>query len=69
MQVGVPKEIDSGEKRVALSPDGVGKLKKLGYEVCIETGAGVGANFLDADYEAQEPRSHPTLRPSGAAPT
>lgn len=53
MQVGVPKEIDSGEKRVAISPDGVSKLQKLGYEVCIERGAGVGANFSDADYEAK----------------
>ncbi len=53
MLVGVPKEIGSGEKRVAISPEGVTKLKKLGYDVMVETGAGVGANFADADYEAQ----------------
>ncbi|MCP5022724.1 MAG: Re/Si-specific NAD(P)(+) transhydrogenase subunit alpha [bacterium] len=53
MLVGVPKEIGSGEKRVAISPEGVTKLKKLGYDVMVETGAGMGANFADADYEAQ----------------
>jgi NAD(P) transhydrogenase subunit alpha len=53
MLVGVPKEIGSGEKRVAISPEGVTKLKKLGYEVMVETGAGEGANFHDADYKAQ----------------
>jgi NAD(P) transhydrogenase subunit alpha len=53
MLVGVPKEIGSGEKRVAISPEGVTKLKKLGYDVLVETGAGIGANFADADYKAQ----------------
>ncbi|MEZ5974924.1 MAG: Re/Si-specific NAD(P)(+) transhydrogenase subunit alpha [Planctomycetota bacterium] len=50
MRVGVPSEIAPGEKRVALSPDGVAKLKKLGYEVLVEAGAGGGANFDDHEY-------------------
>ncbi len=53
MQVGIPKEIASGEKRVAISPEGVSKLKKLGYEVLIETEAGKGANFSDEEYVKQ----------------
>ena len=53
MLVGVPKEIGSGEKRVAISPEGVTKLKKLGYDVMVESGAGNGANYDDADYVAQ----------------
>jgi len=53
MQVGIPKEIASGEKRVAISPDGVTKLKKLGYDVLVESGAGAGANFDDSTYEAK----------------
>ncbi len=62
MLVGVPKEIGSGEKRVAISPEGVTKLKKLGYEVMVESGAGIGANFHDADYEAQGASIAPTSK-------
>jgi NAD(P) transhydrogenase subunit alpha len=50
--VGVPKEVTPGERRVALIPDSVGPLKKLGADTIIETGAGVSAGFTDAAYEA-----------------
>ena len=52
MRVAVPKEIKSGEKRVALVPDVISKFTKLGYEVVIESGAGVHAQATDKDYEA-----------------
>ena len=52
MRVAVPKEIKSGEKRVALVPDVISKFTKLGYEVLIESGAGVHAQATDKDYEA-----------------
>ncbi len=51
MRVAVPKEIKSGEKRVALVPDVINKFTKLGYEVIIESGAGIHAQATDLDYE------------------
>ena len=47
MRVAVPREIRDGEKRVALVPDIINKLTKLGYEVVIESGAGVHAQATD----------------------
>jgi H+-translocating NAD(P) transhydrogenase subunit alpha len=52
MKIAVAKEIVIGEFRVALVPDVVARLVKGGFEVLVETGAGVGAHFLDAAYEA-----------------
>ncbi|CUJ20912.1 Re/Si-specific NAD(P)(+) transhydrogenase subunit alpha [Cognatishimia activa] len=52
MKIGTPKEIFSGEARVAMTPDSAKQLQKLGYECAIEKGAGVAAGFADADYEA-----------------
>jgi len=48
MRVAVPKETRSGEKRVALVPDVVSKLTKLGYEVHVESGAGVDSQASDS---------------------
>lgn len=50
MKIGIPKEIHSGEKRVATTPEVAEKLRKLGYEVAIEKGAGVAANYSDEAY-------------------
>jgi len=47
MRVAVPKEIRDGEKRVALVPDVINKLTRLGYEVVIESGAGVHSQATD----------------------
>ena len=47
MRVAVPREIRDGEKRVALVPDVVNKLTRLGYEVVIEAGAGVHSQATD----------------------
>ncbi len=51
MQIGVPKEQLGGEKRVAATPATVAQLKKLGFEVVVETGAGLNANFSNHAYE------------------
>ena len=52
MKVAVPREIREGEKRVALVPDVITKLTKLGYEVAIESGAGVQAQASDDLYRS-----------------
>ncbi|MET8505048.1 Re/Si-specific NAD(P)(+) transhydrogenase subunit alpha [Streptomyces sp. NPDC004787] len=52
MIVGVLKEARAGEKRVAATPATVGPLRKLGYEVVVEPGAGAAAGFPDGAYEA-----------------
>lgn len=52
MKIGVPKEIKNNENRVAMTPAGVVTLVQAGHEVMIETGAGVGSSFTDADYVA-----------------
>jgi NAD(P) transhydrogenase subunit alpha len=51
MRIGVPREIFAGEKRVATTPDVAAQLIGLGFEVAVETGAGVNASFSDAAYE------------------
>jgi NAD(P) transhydrogenase subunit alpha len=52
MKLAVPKEMRDGETRVAATPETVKKFKALGLDVAIESGAGVHANFSDADYIA-----------------
>lgn len=52
MRVAVPKEIRVGEKRVALVPDIINKLTRLGLDVSIESGAGLNAQASDAAFEA-----------------
>ena len=52
MKIGAPKEIFIGENRVALTPQSAAQLQKLGYEVVVESGAGAGARFSDADYKS-----------------
>ena len=50
MKIGIPKEILDGEKRVATTPDVVKQLIKLGFEVIVESNAGLGSNFSDSSY-------------------
>ena len=52
MIIAVPKEFVAGETRVALVPESVGRLKKLGYTIQVEVGAGVPAGFLDDTYRS-----------------
>ena len=49
-RIGVPREIFTGEKRVATVPEAVVKLIKLGFSVVVESGAGAQANLSDDDY-------------------
>ncbi len=51
MRIGVPKEIKNNENRVAMTPSGVVSLKSSGHDVYVETGAGTGAGFSDAEYK------------------
>ncbi|MFK0300431.1 alanine dehydrogenase [Brevundimonas sp. NPDC090276] len=50
MRVGVPREIKTNEHRVGLTPTAAREYVAHGHEVRIETGAGLGAGFTDADY-------------------
>jgi NAD(P) transhydrogenase subunit alpha len=52
MIIGVPREVHSGERRVAATPDTTAQLIKLGYRVTIESGAGNNAQFSDEAYAA-----------------
>lgn len=51
MKVGIPSEISPNELRVAATPKTVKRLQKQGFEVYIQQGAGVKANFSDKDFE------------------
>ena len=50
MKVAVVKETAPGERRVALVPETVARLRGAGLDVLIESGAGAGAWFTDASY-------------------
>jgi alanine dehydrogenase len=52
MKIGVPKEIKIHEYRVGLVPANVRELVAEGHELLVETEAGAGVGFSDADYEA-----------------
>ncbi len=52
MQIGIPRESLAGETRVAATPNTVEQLKKLGFDVIVESGAGALASFDDAAYVA-----------------
>lgn len=51
MIIGVPKEIKNNENRVALTPAGAYELVKQGHTVYIQTKAGEGSGFSDAEYK------------------
>ena len=51
MKLGVPKEIISGEARVALTPESAQRLQKLGYDCYIQSGAGEASRFSDVAYK------------------
>ncbi len=53
MLIAIPKEIDAREKRVAVIPDTVAKLIKLGAEVHIESGLGKSIRLTDQDYQSK----------------
>ncbi len=50
MQIGLPKEIKDQEYRVGLTPAAVATLTARSHQVFVETNAGIGSGFSDADY-------------------
>ncbi|SNT69174.1 NAD(P) transhydrogenase subunit alpha [Psychrobacter sp. LV10R520-6] len=52
MKIGVISADVAHENRVALTPDAVKKLRKLGFEVVIQSGAGQAAYYSDDSYQA-----------------
>ncbi|HXC07236.1 MAG TPA: NAD(P)(+) transhydrogenase (Re/Si-specific) subunit alpha, partial [Bacteroidia bacterium] len=52
MKLAVPKETKLKENRVALTPDVVKELIKAGFEVLVESGAGINSFFSDESYSA-----------------
>jgi NAD(P) transhydrogenase subunit alpha len=51
MKIGVAKEIEYRERRVALIPDAIAKLSKQGLEIWVESGLGESSFFADSAYE------------------
>ncbi|MFO7857449.1 MAG: Re/Si-specific NAD(P)(+) transhydrogenase subunit alpha [Ectothiorhodospiraceae bacterium] len=51
IRVAVPKETQSGERRVALVPSVIKQLDKLGVEILMESGAGKDSGFDDDAYQ------------------
>ncbi|WP_370182845.1 alanine dehydrogenase [Alteriqipengyuania sp.] len=52
MRIGCPKEIKNHEYRVGLTPESARELARHGHEVWIESGAGLGIDATDAEYQA-----------------
>jgi NAD(P) transhydrogenase subunit alpha len=50
VRIGVPREVEPGERRVALVPEAVSKLLTSGFQVVVEPGAGIAASFPDDAY-------------------
>jgi NAD(P) transhydrogenase subunit alpha len=50
VRIGVPRELEPGERRVALVPDAVSRLAAGGFEVVVQPGAGAEASFPDEGY-------------------
>lgn len=51
MIIGIPKEIKAGEKRVAMTPQGVDALVAHHHRVLVEMGAGEGSGFSDEEFQ------------------
>lgn len=50
LYIGIPKEFDSMENRVPLTPEAVGLLVNNGHEIIVESGAGKNSKFFDHEY-------------------
>jgi NAD(P) transhydrogenase subunit alpha len=51
MRIAIPKETHPGENRVPITPDHAKKLCRLGANLVIESGMGIGSGFTDSEYE------------------
>ena len=67
MHVGVPREIKIHEYRVGLTPPSVAEMTAHGHAVTVETRAGTGIDFTDADYVAAGAAIAPDARAVFAA--
>lgn len=50
MRIAIPKETHPGENRVPITPDHAKKLCKMGADLVIEAGMGLGSGFTDTQY-------------------
>jgi len=50
MTIGIPKENKPEEKRLVFTPEAVDMIVEAGHHILLETGAGAGINYSDADY-------------------
>lgn len=48
--IGIPRERNADERRLALTPEAVDMLTDCGHHVLVESGAGLGINYSDAHY-------------------
>jgi alanine dehydrogenase len=67
MKIGCPKEIKPQEFRVGMTPHAAREAVAHGHQVLVETGAGLGAGFADADYVAAGAQILPTAEEVFAA--
>jgi NAD(P) transhydrogenase subunit alpha len=51
MRIAIPKEVHPGENRVPITPDSAKKLCRMGAELVVEAGLGLGSGFADSEYE------------------
>ncbi len=59
MLIGIPTEIFPGERRVALTPAAVTNLKKIGFDVLVQAGAGSAAGYPDSAFQEKGARITP----------
>ncbi|SCF38464.1 alanine dehydrogenase [Micromonospora saelicesensis] len=52
MKVGIPREVKNHEYRVAITPAGVNEFTRIGHQVFVESGAGVGSSITDEEFAA-----------------
>ncbi len=62
MKIGVPRESEAIESRVAATPETVKKFTALGFDVAVEKGAGISSRIPDGDYEAAGARIAPDAK-------
>ncbi|GLB48492.1 alanine dehydrogenase [Neptunitalea lumnitzerae] len=62
MKIGIPKEIKNNENRVGMTPAGVFELIKNNHTVYVQSTAGEGSGFFDADYENVGATILPTIQ-------
>ena len=62
VKLGVIEEVDLSERKVAVVPEGAKRLLKAGIQVIVQSGAGVGADFSDDQYELVGAKILPTAQ-------